>query len=188
MDGRGLGRKPRSSVLIVEPDADLCIDLRSQFSHFENVRVVECALSDHEGSATLFSDRPGSGLASLAHRDLRHVGLEHSIETSVRTMTLGALMSSQNVDRIDVLKLDIEGHELAVLRSAAPFFPKIGAIQFEFRGANIDTRTYLNDCWYLLAPHYQINRISPHGLQEVPAYSEADEVFSSTNFACFLRR
>jgi FkbM family methyltransferase len=182
-----LGEAPECHVTVVEPDASLCDGLRERFATNRTVHVMETALSDADGTATLFADYPGSGLASLAHRDLRHVGLDHSVESTVRTMTPATLFASQEAEQIDILKLDIEGHELAVIRACEPLFKNIGAIQFEFGGANIDTRTYFRDFWYLLSPHYTIYRVSPGGLYEVTKYSEADETFITTNFVCVRR-
>ena len=53
-------------------------------------------------------------------------------------------MKKNKFSKIDLLKLDVEGHELYLL-SAKKFISKISVIQFEFGGCNIDTRTYFRD-------------------------------------------
>jgi FkbM family methyltransferase len=57
-----------------------------------------------------------------------------SREIKVRTTTLDDFCESQNISRIDLLKLDVEGVELSVLRGAADMFShgKILAVYFEF--------------------------------------------------------
>lgn len=72
------------------------------------IRVFGCALSDHNGTGHL-SESPASnrGLACLAR-----------VGTPVEIRTLDSLMSETQVARIDVMKIDVEGWEEAVLRGA----------------------------------------------------------------------
>ena len=44
--------------------------------------------------------------------------------------------------RIDIAKLDIEGHELQALTGFGAALSACRVIQFEFGGCNIDTRTF----------------------------------------------
>ena len=56
-------------------------------------------------------------------------------------------------------------------------------VQFEFGGANVDTRTYFQDFWYLLTPMgFRLHRLGPRGLIEIGAYVEQDEFFTTTNY------
>lgn len=148
--------------------------------------LIKMAVSDQIGEAELFSDAPGSGLASLSQRNLDHVGLEMAGQEVVALTTLDAFCAEQGIARIDFLKLDIEGHELAALKGARDLLERgaIGALSFEFGGANIDTRTYFKDFWQLLSGHgYAIWRIVP-GSSPVPItrYHERLECFATTNF------
>jgi hypothetical protein len=59
---------------------------------------------------------------------------------------------------------------------------KIKAIQFEFGGCNIDSRTYFKDFWNMLHEKYYIYRILKNGLHEMPKYSEFLEIFHYSNF------
>jgi len=89
---------------------------------------------------------------------------------------------------IDIAKLDIEGHELAALQGFGDAIRATKIIQFEFGGANIDTRTYFQDYWYFFKEHgFDLFRITPFGHQAIPAYREADEFFSTTNFLAVNR-
>lgn len=170
-------------LLIVEPDAGNANRLRSRFAG--RAEIIEAALSDQPGEAMLYTDRPGSGLASLHHRDLRHVGRSLDQTAIVQKTTLQALLGERGLSTIDLLKLDIEGHEFAVL--AAADLSRINCIQFEFGGSNIDSRTYLRDFWYLLQPTHDLFRITPFGAAAMRRYAERDEVFITTNFIAVRR-
>jgi hypothetical protein len=79
--------------------------------------------------------------------------------------------------------MDVEGHELDVLQGAELALSNIEIIQFEFGGCNIDTRTFLQDFWYLLSERgYELFRLTPRGIKKITKYTENDEVFSTTNF------
>jgi FkbM family methyltransferase len=71
-----------------------------------DVRLVEAAVSDHENGARL-SVPADSGSGRLADE-----GVE------VATVTLDAHCARQGIERIDVIKIDVEGHEPAVLAGA----------------------------------------------------------------------
>src|SRR5271157_5126337 len=57
--------------------------------HFSDKRVslVPCAVSDHEGRMDLFSDVPGSGMASLYKRRLDHAHVSLKEVTSISAIT-----------------------------------------------------------------------------------------------------
>lgn len=84
---------------------------------------------------------------------------------------------------VDILKIDTEGHELAVLRGAHGLLARgaVGYIQFELGVANLDTRTFLKDFVDLLEPGYRIYRILRDGLDAV-RYSAKEELFYEANF------
>jgi hypothetical protein len=65
----------------------------------------------------------------------------------------------------------------------------IRALQFEFGGCNIDTRTFFQDFWYFFKSYnFDIYRVGPFGVKEIVAYSELDEFFSTTNFIAVNRK
>ena len=137
----------------------------------------------------LYSDFQGSGLGSLANRDLRHLGLEMSEKEAVESTTLDIFCKQHQIHCIDFLKLDIEGFEYHALKGAGGLIQdkKIKFIQFEFGGADIDTRTFFRDFYLLLSPKFKIYRILKNGLQPVEKYSEFDEVFVTTNYLAELK-
>ena len=47
-----------------------------------------------------------------------------------------------------IIKIDVEGNELDVLKGASDFLKDVKVIQFEFGGSNIDSRTFFQDYWY----------------------------------------
>jgi hypothetical protein len=67
----------------------------------------------------LYYDRPGSGLSSLYQRRLDHFGIALDKQETVIVDTIDGYCSRNDIDHIDLLKLDVEGHELAALLGAS---------------------------------------------------------------------
>jgi len=130
--------------------------------------------------ALLRSDKEASIMASLYDR--RALKLDSSEEVVV--ITMDNFCREHAIDRIDLLKLDVEGHELAALQGAAEMLARgtVRFVQFEFGGCNLDSRTNFRDFWELLSPRYAIYRVLRKGLYQVPFYSELDEIFTTVNF------
>jgi hypothetical protein len=90
------------------------------------------------------------------------------------------------IEVINWLKVDVEGHELEVLKGAESTISskQIDFISFEFGGANIDTRTFFKDYYnFFDEEDYRIYRILPSGkLYEIQSYKESEEKFRVTNY------
>jgi hypothetical protein len=83
----------------------------------------------------------------------------------------------------NLIKIDVEGHELDVLKGGLNTLAIAQVIQFEFGGCNIDTQTFFQDFWYLFAEAgFAIYRVSRDRPIHISQYSEADECFRTTNF------
>ncbi|AMV31834.1 hypothetical protein VN12_06915 [Pirellula sp. SH-Sr6A] len=186
--GELLSRSAPEMVYVFEPSRFNQAKLSERFKLKPNVSILPFALSDTDGLGKLFSDAPGSGLASLHHRDLSSHGLSHDELEEVNLLSFASFLKHYSIDNIDVLKLDIEGHELSVLQSIPiAFLDNIGVIQFEFGGSNLDSRTYFRDFWNLLSSRFLFYRVSPIGALPVPKYREQDEHFVTTNYICANR-
>jgi FkbM family methyltransferase len=165
--------------------------LRDRFSD-TRISVVPSAVSDHEGKTELFSDVPGSGMASLYNRRLGHAHISLNEKTSISTVTLDRFIEESGIKRVDFMKMDIEGAEFSALKGAERSLARgiISAFSFEFGGGNIDSRTYFQDFWYLLRPlGFNISRIVPGGsLLPIRRYSEMLESFRTTNYVATLAK
>lgn len=180
---------PDAIVHAFEPAAEVYVGLAQRFDGDRRVRTWQLALSDQSGEQLLRSPAGHDTLASLVHRDLGHVGLHVDQAEAVISQTLDEWAESNHIHQIALLKLDVEGHELAVLDGASGLMVAraIEAIQFEFGGCNLDSRTYVRDFFYRLHDRYRIYRILQRGLRELHRYDELLEVFTTTNFVALAR-
>jgi FkbM family methyltransferase len=89
---------------------------------------VTCALSSTDGQDLHISfDDPLHGENSVASTDRRH-------SRTVTTQTLDSCVETHGLDRVDVLKIDIEGHGAEALKGATRTLPKTRFVIFETHG------------------------------------------------------
>lgn len=105
-------------VFAVEPAADTAERLRqhvavNRLDH--RVRVVDAALSNREGQAVLRVSEMGGG--DVGTRTLE--GTTPPVGAPVRLTTGDALRRDLRLTSFDVVKIDVEGHEMAVLDGLA---------------------------------------------------------------------
>ncbi len=142
-----------AAIYQFEPSEHNISLLKKKFSD-PRVILIPCAASDRAGDAELFLDVPGSGMASLYKRKLDHANIALKDAAHIRTTTIDEVIAERRLSKVDFMKMDIEGHELAALKGAARSLANgtIQALSFEFGGCNIDSRTYFQDFWYFLLP------------------------------------
>ncbi len=175
-----------------EPSASAFTQLRDSFSGLRGVKTRNLGFSDDSRKATLYSPAPASKLSSvhdLSERFQRTANAETREET-IELTTIDAFCAQESIERIGLLKLDVEGHELPALRGGQRLLAShaVDIIQFEFSAANIYSRVFLRDFFQLLVPDFDLYRVLRTSLQPVPVYRESDEVFKrATNYVAIAR-
>lgn len=104
---RGLG--PKGRVLAIEPVPEMVRRLRfnAAANGFENIQVFPTALGEAPGVMTLYVKEAQYGVSS--------VGDATGTATEVPVAPLLAIVEAAKVERVDALKIDVEGHEDHVL-------------------------------------------------------------------------
>ena len=177
-------RNPKAEIHTFEPSSTNIHKLNTRFASDERVFILPFAVSENAGSATLFSDQAGSGLGSLTQRKLDHFNIDFNVEERIHTIRFEDYWRNNLQGRnLDIVKIDIEGHELSALKGFGNAIHCTALIQFEFGGCNIDTRTYFQDFWYFFKEsNFDLYRITPFGLEYLRNYRESDDYFSTTNY------
>jgi len=181
-----LRRYPTINALLFEPSSANKPILEKEYSQLPNVMVNSCALSNTNGKQNIYFDKAGSVLASLNNRRVEHFNIDMSNHEEVvikRFDTFWKTTNYKDTTIIDYVKIDVEGYELFVLHGFGDLIYNMRVIQFEFGGANIDTRTFFQDFWYFFKEHkFALYRITPIGNLPIRQYAEIDEYFSTTNY------
>ncbi len=102
-------------IVCVEPEPDNARWIRKSVdrNRYTSVTVEEVALAERDGEDTLFLG-PKSGWHTLVEDPTLVVGT-----ITVPLRTLDSLLAERGIDRVDVMKIDVEGAEDRVLAGAA---------------------------------------------------------------------
>lgn len=99
-------------VIAFEPAPDSAEKLRSAARNNQlDVEVVECGLSNRPGRVALYAD-PRYAPEDAGVRSMHGTG---AVIAEVETVTLDAWAKAHDLARLDVVKIDVEGHEFRVL-------------------------------------------------------------------------
>lgn len=92
-------------------------------------------------------------------------------------------VNENNIDHIDLLKIDTEGHELDVLKGFEDFLQNVSIIQFEYGGTYIDSGTKLIDVINHLKPWFtNFYYLSQDGNQLIQDFYDH---YNYCNIVCF---
>lgn len=117
-------------IICFEPHPDSYARLKKNIglNKFQNIEALPLAISSHNGPMEMFTEEGSSMMtAGSGHQKSRHV---------VQGCTLDDFIHSRPEIRpagggIDLCKIDVEGHELAVLSGAEKTLPLIGRLVIE---------------------------------------------------------
>jgi FkbM family methyltransferase len=120
----------------------------------------------------------GWGLSSPSHIEM------------VRLDTLDRYCQERGINKIDLLKVDVEGHELEVFKGASSMLAesRITTVQFEYGGCNIDARVLLKDLFdYFQMFEYVLYKIYPDTLRRIQRYDQRLENFQYQNWVAMRK-
>jgi FkbM family methyltransferase len=144
-------------------------------------------LGEREETLELNIVNPDDGMNSLYERH----GVESakvSAKEAIQITTLDAYCEKHGIYHVDFMKVDVEGHELAVFKGAKRLLEQgaIDIIQFEYGGCNLDARVYLLDIIQLLFKNgFQIAKIHPNNLKPIKTYTQEMENFRYSNYIAY---
>ncbi|MGH7116492.1 MAG: FkbM family methyltransferase, partial [Stellaceae bacterium] len=111
---------PAGRVLALEPAprAAKALGRTLAANALAQAELVRCALGDHDGETEFAIPIVTSARADTGTAHIGAAAAGHEVLT-VPLRSLDALAAERRIDRIDLIKIDVEGHERAVLDGAA---------------------------------------------------------------------
>jgi FkbM family methyltransferase len=163
--------------------------------HIASGRVVvsAVALGSSPGAATFHHYLDAPGLSTFHRRATTEVeqNIAPPTQISVPVSTIDEYSRAAGVPRIDFLKIDTEGNELAVLKGAGGMLRSnaIECIQFEYGGTYLDAGITLAQVFdYLMPFDYSLLRIEPTRLSHQPRFKRELEDFQFANYIAMPMR
>lgn len=158
----------------------------------KNFKAFNFGVGDVEGKLELFDydNKDGSSHASLYRDVIKDLHKGNPISHTVDIIKLDEFLSNENIDKIDLLKIDTEGNEFKVLIGCMNHLKskKIKAIHMEFNEMNIISKVSFKDFWDLLED-YDFYRILPGGaLIPIKNYAPIScEIYAFQNIVAILK-
>lgn len=121
-----LSRYPQAKVLALEPNIESCKIAEGNLAAYgERVSLLNSALTPEDGVVCM------AGLTTGAR--VSNEGQE------VTAISINSLLANSEFDSIDILKMDIEGHEVPVLTQKSDFWlPRVKWLLLETHGVHIE--------------------------------------------------
>jgi FkbM family methyltransferase len=156
-------RYPRAGVLAVEPDTENfeCMQRNVELVDIENrVKVIRACVADKRGAKRFSFEGPNWG---------RQIVEEEEKGVEVPCLTINDILEENGLERVDILKIDIEGAEKHIFNSIEKWNEFVGWILFELHLESMS----ISDLRLTLAPYGR--RIFCKSIDPFPQWIELNE-------------
>lgn len=157
-------KNKNTKVIAFEPLSKCCDKLSAICKEYGiRFKFFKIALSNKDGFSKLNFGKPTSGHSSLETKinKIPYVGVSNTNSIEVMTKQLDSFIDDLEFQNIDFIKIDVEGHEKAVLDGALRFIRKnnIKLIQIEFNWHNLFTKNTMYD-YSIMLESYVITQLN----------------------------
>lgn len=181
-----LETSPEADIHIFEPSTKHVEVLHSRYKSNKNIKINGYGLSNRRSQKMLYKDQEISGMASLLKRNLQHINIKMNLEEKVKLEIGDNYCKKYSIRFIDLLKIDVEGWEMPVLRGFHNLLAKglIGMVQFEFGHCHLARRENFMDFFAFFRSYgYVIGIIKPTGMVNwLSDYDEIHENYYASNY------
>tara|TARA_R110002020_G_scaffold136782_3_gene305310 strand:+ start:8897 stop:9739 length:843 start_codon:yes stop_codon:yes gene_type:complete len=155
-------------------------------------RIKELASRANKNTKSYYSNVGLSDITSDKRKiiwETQHVHPGHILSPTVfiRTVTGFDYMSKNGFDKIDFVKLDTEGHELAILKGFKEYLSNVKIIQFEYGGSAYACDISLHDIISYLEKFgfCRFSYLAPDRLEPLNWTKDSVDHYTFCNIVCF---
>lgn len=136
-------------ALLVEPLTENYEILKKKYFNYNNVQIVNCAISDRDGKKNfyfvedknkIYYTKNINLIASFEMNNLIEYGVlkKHISSKTVNTLSLNSVLNKNDFLDFEILVLDIEGYDFHILKQLGSFFKNQPIICFEWVNFQIE--------------------------------------------------
>ncbi len=154
--------------------------LTQRYAGESRVTINSFGLSSAPGTVTIhhYPDYPALTTMTEYPHDAKSVAVDVPVRTG------DSYLADNNIEHVDLLKMDVEGAEGLVIEGFKESFARqaISAVQFEYGRVSILTKYLLHDFYADLTKHgFTVGRITAEGVVFMP-YQMSMERFNDSNW------
>ena len=174
-----------------EPVRITFVSLQQRFDGLhqrQNIHLNNLGLSNKQEEAKIKIYGATAGVNSLYERRSAidtHPELSNFSEETILLTTLDTYLADRRIGHVDLLKIDVEGHELKVLEGATSTIEKgrVSVIHFEYGSCFLDSGAKLEQIYGLLSRNgYEFFRLLPYGKIRVKEFHSRLENYKYSNW------
>ncbi len=111
---------PNAQIFCFEPHPTSFASLEKQVQNNSGIKAINLALSNSLGSLDLYdyADNINSRHATLCQGVIETVKQQASTKFKVQVSTIDRIIAEEKINKIHLLKIDVEGHDFQVLQGA----------------------------------------------------------------------
>ena len=172
---------PKARVLCFEPDSTSTEVFKSLLFEFPNLTLHNIALSDYVGTAPLHTISDLWGGASL----IRGFAPNSLLTKMVQVNTIDSFVLKSGIQP-NIIKIDVEGAEMSVLKGGIDTLRKVQLVEFEFSNLQMHSKLYFKDFYdFFRELGFELARITPAGVVKITNYDPVEEFFRVTNYIAY---
>jgi len=153
-----------------------------RFKDLNNIKINNFGLSNSDSSSKIYYKEDNTELASLYQRNLKMYNTAFNKTEIIQLKSGQNYIETNNIKKVHLLKIDVEGHELKVLQGLGEYIHIVDFIQFEYGNCNIDSNTRLAEIYELLSQNNFIIGKMMKKYIEIQKYSKQMEDYVYSNY------
>jgi FkbM family methyltransferase len=176
--------KCERKIYSFEPFSKVYPALAKLTSEINDFKPCQVGFSNKKHVQKFYSSSAFSEVAGVYEKDFSQFGFVVDNVEEIEFDTLDNFCEQENIKHIDLLKIDVEGHDFFVLEGAKNMLEKnaIDFIQFEFGTVNYLSKTHFYDFFKLLSPNYVMGKLLRNGYIVIDEYNTDIELHLLSNY------
>ncbi len=174
--------------ILIEPVSKLIPILENSFPDKKVFRIINAAISDINSEADFYVNDEFDSISSLLKIDigkpeLMALNIKEPIPTKIQTFTLDHVFTTQELTNIDLIKIDVQGAEHLVLKSAIETLKKTKMVytEFSFKPLYDQSSTFFDLYKIFYENNFSLVNISPGYTAPNGELLQGDALFVNKN-------